>query len=106
MRKATDLYIIISPQHQSKESYRTLLTLTEIMNLIEIDHPVELDHFAAMIILRTTEQGITRLANLTVYKESISSNHHLLVLHLYAGALRVSVRIRPRSCFCWLKTIT
>lgn len=83
-----------------------MLTLTEIMNLIEIDHLVELDHFAAMIILRTTEQGITRLANLTVYKESISSHHHLLVLHLYAGALRVSVRIRPRSCFCWLKTIT
>lgn len=35
--------------------------------------------------------------------------HHFpssLLLYLYAGALRVSVRIRPRSCFCWLKTIT
>lgn len=27
-------------------------------------------------------------------------------LHLYARALRISVRIRPRLCICWLKTLT
>lgn len=38
----------------------------------------------------------------SIYSASAPKFH----LHLYAGALRVSVRIRPRSCFCWLKTIT
>lgn len=41
-----------------------------------------------------------------VYKEVNMSHPEIFVLHLYAGALHVSVRIRPRSCFCWLKTIT
>lgn len=40
-----------------------------------------------------------------LYNQAKIRLHLDFALHLYAGALRVSVRIRPRSCFCWLKTI-